>query len=420
MSDTFDASRGKEVFAEAPAGAAGLDDERMQRITANLQSLVDEKRLAGMVIAASRHNKIVLHENIGFHSIETQQPIEKDAIFRIFSMSKPVTGVAMMILYEEGHFSLSDPVEKFIPEFRDLTVYVGEDENGELLTEPVNQPMTIRHLLTHTAGIGYGLMMGEHPVDVRYSEARLFDPDSDLQSLVEKIASIPLKFQPGTVFCYSAAVDVQGHLVEKISGQRFGDFLKARIFDPLNMNDSGFFVPAGKHHRLPSVYHYDDDDELIEQELYDGAIRFTEDQRLQAGGWGMVGTAMDYLRFSQMLLNGGVLDGVRILSPTTVKLMRTNHLPPEITELDPELGGQPGSSFGLDFAIIEDPVENGTAYSKGEYYWGGASGTWFWIDPVEDLVFVGMVQQFMGQPQIPDVRGISKRAFYSAIMRPNA
>ena len=407
---------GNTKFDMAEPQTVGLCAERMQRITSNLQQLVDEEQLSGMVVAASRHNKVVCHEAIGFHDIASKKPMATDAIFRIFSMSKPVTGVALMILYEQGLFSLSDPVEKFIPEFANMEVYVGDAPNGECLTEPAAQPITIRHLMSHTAGLGYGLMMGEHPIDVRYSAVDLFDPDSTLEAFARKVAAIPLKFQPGSAFAYSAAVEIQGYLVELLSGQRFGDFLRTQLFEPLGMSDTAFYVPEGKIDRLPAVYHYDEDDRMIEQELFDGAIRFTEDQTLQAGGWGLVSTAMDYLRFCQMLLNGGDLDGVRILSPTTVRLMHTNHLPAGVTELDLEQGGQPGSSFGLDFAIIEDPVENGTAYSKGEYYWGGASGTWFWIDPVEDLVFVGMVQQFMGQPQMPDVRGISKRAFYSAII----
>lgn len=396
---------------------AGMDSARMARVTEEMQKLIDQERLSGIVTIAARNNKIVHYEAAGFHDIASKKPMEKDAIFRIFSMSKPITGVGLMILYEEGRFGLSDPVEKYIPEFANLDVYTGLDDSGKMLTEPAKQKMTIRQLMSHTAGLAYGHMMGNHPIDLAYSEVNIFDPDSSLQGLVSKIAKIPLKFQPGTVFNYSAAVDVQGHLIEKLSGQRFGDFLEERLFKPLRMTDSGFYVPTDKADRLAEVYHYDENNRLVARELYDGAIRFKDDQKLQAGGWGMVSTALDYLRFSQMLLNGGVLDGVRILSPTTAKLMHTNHLPKGVVEMAPHLGGQPGSSFGLDFAIIEDPVNNGSAYSKGEYYWGGAAGTWFWIDPVEDLVFVGMVQQFAGQPQIPDVRGISKRAFYSAITR---
>jgi len=409
----------RQMLKSAAAEKAGMDSVRIKKVRQELQKLVDQNRLAGMVTIASRHNKIVHYEAMGVQDIATRKPMEKDAIFRLFSMSKPITGVAMMILYEEGKFSLSDPVEKFIPEFANLQVYIGTDDDGTVLTEPAEQKMTIRQLMSHTGGLAYGPMMGNHPIDVMYGEANTYDPDSTLHDLVTKISKIPLKFQPGSEFNYSSSVDVQGYLIEKLSGQRFGDFLQDRLFKPLGMKDSGFYVPADKVDRLAEVYHYDNNDNLVVQELYGGIIRYKEDQPLQAGGWGMVSTAMDYLRFSQMLLNGGILDGTRILSPSTVKLMHTNHLPKHISEMKLHLGGQPGSSFGLDFAIIEDPVENGTAYSKGEYYWGGATGTWFWIDPLEDLVFVGMVQQFAGQPQIPDVRGISKRMFYQAIVEPN-
>jgi CubicO group peptidase (beta-lactamase class C family) len=415
LTHPFALAENRAKLKQSTPEQAGMDSTRMARVTEHMQQLVDQKRLAGIVTIAARRNKIVHFEAVGYHDIESEKTMEKDAIFRIFSMSKPITGVALMMLYEEGKFSLSDPLEKYLPEFSNMTVYAGQDEQGKTLTEPVEQKITIRHLMTHTAGLAYGKMMGMHPIDVAYSEAEIFDPDSSLQEFASKVSKIPLKFQPGTTFNYSASVEVQGYLIEKLSGMRFGDFLEQRLFAPLGMKDSGFYVPSAKADRLAQVYHYDNNNQLIAQELYGAAIRFHEDQRLQAGGWGMVSTAMDYLRFSQMMLNGGTLDGVRILSPTTVQLMHTNHLPAGVTEMSPMLGGQPGSSFGLDFAIIENPVNNGTAYSKGEYYWGGAAGTWFWIDPVEDLVFVGMVQQFAGQPQIPDVRGISKRAFYSAI-----
>ncbi len=397
--------------------SAGMDSEKIKQVAQNLQVLVDEERLAGMVTIAARHGKIVHYETMGYQDIATKTPMEKDTIFRVYSMSKPITGVAMMMLFEEKKFRLSDPVEKYIPEFADMQVYVGLDDDGNMITEPANSSITIRQLMNHTAGFGYGTMMGNHPVHVMLSEANNFDADSSLQDMITKMSTVPLLFQPGTNFSYSASVDIQGYLVEKLSGQRFGEFLQERIFEPLEMNDTAFYVPVEKHDRLAEVYHYDINSKLVEQELYGNVIRFKEEQMLEAGGWGLVSTAMDYLRFSQMLLNGGKLDGVRLLKPKTVRMMRTNQLPEHlVNNLDPLLGGQPGASFGLNFGIVEDPEGNPVGgYSKGEYYWGGAAGTWFWIDPVEDLVFVGMVQQFAGQPQIPDVRMISKHAFYQAI-----
>jgi len=305
----------------------------------------------------------------------------------------------------------------YIPEFANRQVYVDVDDDGNMVTEPAKTKMTMRHLVTHTSGLGYGTVMGPHPVHVMFSDSGVWDQDSNLQEMITKIAEVPLLFEPGSEFSYSAAMDVQGYLVEQFSGQTFGDFLQERLFAPLGMTDTGFSVPEDKRDRFAEQYHYDENGGLIAQELYDGLVGYTEDQTLHAGGWGMVSTAMDYMRFSQMLLNGGSLDGVRILSPTTVRLMHTNQLPQDlVNNLKPELGGQPGASFGVNMGIVEDPnVNPAGGYSKGEYYWGGATGTWFWIDPVEEIIFIGMLQQFAGQPQYPDVRMISKQALYQAI-----
>ncbi|QBF32036.1 serine hydrolase [Thalassococcus sp. S3] len=395
----------------------GMDRTRIERVTDQLQALVDQERLAGMVTIAARDGQLVHFETMGVQDIATGVPMAEDTIFRLFSMSKPITGVALMILYEEGHFHLNDPVSKFIPEFADMQVYAGVDDDGNMITEPAKNTMTMRHLVTHTSGLGYGTMMGPQPVHVMFSESGVWDQGSNLQEMITKIAEIPLLFEPGSEFSYSAAMDVQGYLVEQFSGQSFGDFLQERLFEPLGMVDTGFAVPEDKLNRFATQYHYDETGALIAQELYDGLVGYGEDQILQAGGWGMVSTAMDYMRFSQMLLNGGVLDGVRILSPTTVRLIRTNQLPEHLSNnLKAELGGQPGANFGINMGIVEDPnVNPAGGYSKGEYYWGGATGTWFWIDPVEEVIFVGMLQQFAGQPQYPDVRMISKQAFYQAI-----
>jgi CubicO group peptidase (beta-lactamase class C family) len=208
-------------------------------------------------------------------------------------------------------------------------------------------------------------------------------------------------------------VDVQGYLVEVLSGQGFGGFLEERIFDPLGMSDTDFYVPEEKANRFAQVYGYDDDGKLIAQEGFGGSNNYLEEQAFESGGGGLVSSSMDYMRFAQMVLNGGELDGVRILAPLTVGLMHRNQLPKSVESIT--LGGGAGTTFGLDFAIIEDPVE-AESYSKGEFYWGGAAGTWFWIDPVEDLVFVGMIQQF-GQG-IPDVRGTSRRLVYQSIIEP--
>jgi CubicO group peptidase (beta-lactamase class C family) len=270
--------------------------------------------------------------------------------------------------------------------------------------------MTIRELMTHTAGLTYGIF-SKSQVDEMYVKAGVLDPNSTLKDMIQKLSKIPLRQQPGSLWHYSVAVDVQGYLVELLSGQRFDVFLKERLFDPLGMKDTGFHVPEDKVGRFAQVYTYGKDKSLIAQEGFGGGNPYLKPATFFSGGGGLVSTAMDYMRFCQMLLNGGVLDGVRILSPFTVDLMRCNHLPKKLVEMAPGSG----MGFGLDFAVVLDPVEAGSI-SKGEYFWSGAAGTWFWIDPVQDLIFVGMIQQF-GQDR-PDIRSLSHQLVYQAILEP--
>jgi CubicO group peptidase (beta-lactamase class C family) len=387
---------------------AGMDSTRLDRITNAMQEYVDDGLLAGVVTMAARDNKIVHFESVGYRDLETQSPMTNDAIFRIYSMSKPITGVALMMLYEENKFNLNDPVEKYLPEFRDLQVYAGEDEEGNMITEPQNHPMTIRELMSHTGGLTYGIF-AQSGVDSQYVEADLLNTDNTLEEFSRKLSQIPLKHQPGAQWEYSVSVDLQGYLVEKLAGQPFGEFLEQRIFDPLGMTDTDFHVSEEKASRFAQVYGYDDNGELLAGEGFPGA-NFLRDPAFESGGGGLVSTAMDYMRFSKMLLNGGELEGVRILAPLTVELMHKDHTP---RGMQGAMSKATGTVFGLDFAVIQDPVL-AESYSTGEYYWGGAAGTWFWIDPVEDLVFVGMIQQFGGQ--LPNVRGTSKRLLYQSIM----
>lgn len=388
----------------------GMDSERLDRVTAAMQGFVDDGLLAGVVTMAARDNKIVHFESVGFRDKEAQAAMTNDALFRIYSMTKPITGVALMMLYEEGKFKLSDPVEKYLPEFKDLQVYAGEDEEGNMITEPQAHKMTVRELMSHTGGLSYGIF-AQSPVDTAYVEAGLLDTTIHVSEFVSRLGKIPLKSQPGTKWEYSVSVDVQGYMVEKLAGQSFGSFLEERIFEPLGMTDTDFHVPEEKVNRFAQVYGYGEDGELVPGEGFPDA-NFLVDPVFEGGGGGLVSSTMDYMRFSQMMLNGGELDGVRILAPLTVDLMHRDQTPAAVNGIG--LGAR-GTSFGLDFAVIDDPVE-AESYSKGEYYWGGAAGTWFWIDPVENLVFVGMIQQF-GQ-NLPDVRSTSRRLLYQAIMEP--
>jgi len=399
-------------LSPATAESVGMSSERLGRLHAAMQDLVDEGRLAGITTMIARHGRLVDAQAYGFRDREVGDSMATDDIFRIYSMSKPVTGVALMMLYEEGKFRLSDPVQRYIPEFRDLKVAASWGPNGPVL-EDLDHPPTIRELMTHTAGFAYGI--GDpHPADRLYASEGVMDWNQTLEELAGKLVRLPLREQPGTQWIYSIAVDVQGYLVEVLSGQPFDEFLRERVFEPLGMMDTGFYVPEEDHDRLAQVYGYDQNGTLVAQATADSNLRnrpFLDPPTFFSGGAGLVSTTMDYLRFCQMLLNGGELDGVRILSPTTVRMIRRNHLPRGMEEY------APGQGFGLDFAVVLDPVEAGT-FSAGEYYWGGAAGTWFWIDPVEDLVFVGMIQQFGGLR--PDVRSLSRQLVYQTITETGA
>ena len=385
----------------------GLSAERLERLSTAMQGLIDDGQLAGITTMIARHGKVAHFGTFGHQKIEGDVPMAEDTIFRIYSMTKPITGVALMMLYEEGKFRISDPVEKYIPEFAGLEVAVEEGPNGPV-TAKADHPMTIRELMTHTAGLSYGLF-SRSQVDTMYTEANVLDSNSTLQDMIDKLSKIPLRQQPGSRWHYSVAVDVQGYLVEVLSGQPFDQFLQERIFGPLGMVDTGFHVPAGKSDRFAEVYAYAEDGSLFAQEGFGGSRSYLEPASFFSGGGGLVSTTMDYMRFCQMLLNGGELDGVRILSPLTVDMLHRNWLPAEVGTMSP------GTGFGLDFAVVLDPVE-ADGVSKGEYYWGGAAGTWFWIDPKEDLVFVGMIQQF-GNGR-PDVRSLSRRLTYQAVLDP--
>ncbi len=386
----------------------GLSSERLERLDGAMQGLIDDERLAGITVMVARHGRIVHSEQFGMRDIAAADPMVENAIFRIYSMSKPITGVALMMLYEEGKFRLSDPVERYIPEFAGLQVAAGVGSDGPIV-EDANHPMTIRELMSHTAGLSYGIF-SRSQVDSMYAEADVLDRDGTLKDMIDKLSRIPLRQQPGSQWHYSVATDVQGYLVEVLSGQPFDAFLQERIFEPLGMVDTGFWVPEDKAHRLAQVYTYEEDTRALsagEGFGEEGNNPFLQPTTFFSGGGGLVSTTADYMRFSQMVLNGGELNGVRLLSPLTIELMTRNQMPRTI----PEMG--PGTGFGLDFAVVLDPVA-ADGISKGEYYWGGAAGTWFWIDPVEDLVFVGMIQQF-GEGR-PDVRSLSRRLVYQSIM----
>ncbi len=395
---------GARDLAMAAPETVGASSARLERLDAGMQRFIEQGRLAGVHTMMARHGKIVHSSIAGAKDIVSGAPLTDDAIYRIFSMSKPITGVAMMMLYEEGKWRLNDPVTKFIPEFEDLQVYAGDGPSGEPVLEDANRSMTMRELMTHSSGLAYGLGNG-NAVDRMYRETRVLDSSKTLQEMIDTLATLPLLYQPGERWFYSIAVDVQGYLVEKISGQPFDQFLEERIFEPLGMVDTAFFVPAEKLDRLALTHGEDEEGALVLPEQRGDATRPPAGP---SGGGGLYSTTMDYVRFTQMVLNGGELDDARLLSPRSIEMMRTNHLSEQALST---MG--PGSGFGLDFGVVMDPAAAGEPYSTGAFRWGGAAGTWFWIDPVEDFVFVGMIQH-RGRA-VGDVQGQSRNLAYQAI-----
>jgi CubicO group peptidase (beta-lactamase class C family) len=403
----------KNDLVVAKPETVGMSTQRLAKLTRGMQALVDDGTLAGVVTMVARHGRVVHFEAVGMRDVAANAAMRKDSIFRIYSMSKPVTGVAMMMLFEEGKWQLNDPVSKYIPEFATLQVYSGMDPSGNPILKDQVHPMTMLELLSHTAGFTYGYF-SDTAVDKLQREADVLNEKITLDEMIRRVAKLPLNAQPGREWHYSISADIQGYIVQKLSGMPFEEFLEERIFKPLGMVDTGFYVPKERLSRLAKVYAYDKEGKLIpvvDESDSDVSVK----PGLPSGGAGLLSTATDYMRFCQMLLNGGQLNGVRLLSPRTVELMRTNVLPSNlVTEA-------PGMQFGLDFGVYNDPVAAGGYYGRGTYLWGGAAGTWFWIDPINDLIVVGMIQQFAGTDTttvagVPDVVGLSHALTYQAIV----
>ena len=371
----------------------GFSAERLKRIRPAMEKHIGADKLAGVVTAIARRGELVHHEAYGLMDRESGAPITTDAIFRLFSMTKPITCVALMMLYEQGHFQLIDPVSKFLPAFKNLKVYT---DNG--LVDLV-QPVNIRHLLTHTAGLTYHFWEYGR-VEEMYREANISSL-KPLGDFVADLATMPLAFQPGSNFRYSFSQDVVAHLVELMSGQSFGDFLEEHIFKPLGMVDSGFYVPKAKLERLTTMYGVTDllTPDLTASVLWEGAEEGinrriygandsaeSSSQNVHRGGHGLVSTAKDYLRFCQMVLNGGILDGHQILGRKTIEAMITNHLDASLLPYETAGVQAPGAGYGLGFGVLMDLGQCLTVGSPGEYNWSGAATTSFWIDPVEELI----------------------------------
>ena len=411
------------VFAPAASPeSVGFDSARLRMLDAAMAQVVADGRVAGMTTLLARHGKIVEFNTYGKTSLDGGKPMPKDEIFRIYSMSKPLTGVAMMILFEQGKWRLDDPVTRYVPEFKKLKVMVSADKDGKITAvEDMKRPPTMREIMSHTAGFGYGLG-DKHPVDKLYREKKVLSA-TGLHQMIERTAEIPLMYQPGTDWSYSSAVDIQGYIVEKLSGEPLGQFLQAHVFGPLKMTDTGFSTGPAKASRLAAVYAFDKDlGKIVEAKtLFSTDMPdYSKPPAMESGGGGLVSTTMDYARFCQMMLNKGELDGVRVLSPASVELMDTNVIPhsvlvssngTNVAQFNEAVG------FGLDFMVVNDARRAGLLEGDKTMSWGGAAGTWFWIDPTNDILFVGMIQR-LGGTGGDDLGGQARTLTYQALLHP--
>jgi CubicO group peptidase (beta-lactamase class C family) len=368
----------------------GLSSAKLQQASAAVRQLIKDGQVAGAITLVARHGKVVLFEAQGVRDVSTGKPMEKDTVCRFYSMTKPVTTVAAMILWEEGRFQLDDPVAKYLPELKGVQVYAGGKGDDLKLVAP-RREMTVRDLMRHTSGLTYGFF-SDSPVDELYRKNQVLQRDAKLEAMVSKLGKIPLLYQPGTRFQYSVSTDVLGRLVEVLSRKPLDEFFQERIFQPLDMKDTGFFVPARSQDRFAATHGRNAQGKLTVSDA-PSKSPFLKKPTLLSGGGGLVSTARDYARFCQMLLGGGQLDGRRILKAKTVEQMTTNQLPDEAMPLN-LFGPQEGVGFGLGFSVRVAAAKNDPGRRIGEYGWGGAASTHFWISPRDDL-FVIALQQFM-------------------------
>ena len=416
------------MIEETSPESVGLSSERLQRLTSWLTDQVSGDRVAGASVLVGRYGKVAYFETTGESDKEQSRAFEKDTVVRIYSMTKPITTVAAMTLYEEGCFQLDDPVAKYIPEFEEVKVWAGEGDISNVVD--CESPMLVRHVMSHTSGLTYGFM-NTNPVDAVYRDNEMGEFE-DLSAWISNLATIPLISQPGSQWNYSVSTDVLGKLIEVWSGQTLEQFFSERLFAPLEMIDSGFHVKEENHGRFSALYeplvgpsmgslNVPDPGERHGLKLVEpyNRSRYLKPTKHFSGGGGLVSTMNDYARFCQMLMNGGELDGARILSPTTIKHMRTNQLP---NSKDMAAMGQPvwsetsydGIGFGLGFAVVLDPIKASIVASPGEHHWGGAASTFFWLDPAEDL-YVIFLTQLIPSSTYPIRRELRVRVYQSLV-----
>ena len=357
----------------------GMSTSRLRRMTPVMQGYVDNGKIPCALTMIARGGRLVHFEKFGMQDIAAAKPVDFDTIFRLYSMTKPITSVAVMMLYEEGHFQLTTPVSEFVPDFNDMKVYT---EDGSAIVD-AEREVTIKHLLTHTAGLIYESDRDNHPIDQRYEDADLYG--GDLANMIQKLGDMPLIHHPGDAWKYGMSTDVLGYLVEIVSGMPFATFLRTRIFEPLGMHDTGFSVRVENANRYSKIYDYVKGSGLKQIEKIHaatGPLSF-----FHSGGGGLQSTAADYLRFCQMVLNDGELDGVRLLGRKTVELITMDHI-----SNDWKPNERTGSGFGLGFAVVTDVADTSSLGSVGTCSWGGMASTTFWIDPMEELIAILMTQ----------------------------
>ena len=387
---------------------AGFTTEGLARIDAYLKNEIETNKIAGAIMMIQRKGETAYFNSFGIRDPGTKEPMTPDTIFRIYSMSKPITTVAAMMLVEEGKLLLDEPVSKYIPSFANLKVGVETKGEGGTTLElvPAKRPITIQDLMRHTSGLTYG--SGEGMVKKAYFDAKLFDGDLDNAEFAERMAKLPLAYQPGTTWDYSHSTEILGRVVEVVSGRSLYQFEKERLLDPLGMKETSFYVtdPTKKSLVAEPLPH---DKKIGSSEMFDPRIP----KKWEPGGQGMLSTIGDYARFTQMLLNGGTLDGKRYLSPRTIAYMGSNHIGPSTGVVPgPYYLPGPGYGFGLGFAVRTEPGASAVEGSVGEMSWGGAGGTYFWIDPKESMFVVVMMQ---APSQRVRIRNTLKNLVYGAL-----
>ena len=397
--------------------SVGMSAERLERVAPALERFIEEDKMAGFISLVARRGKVVHFEIRGERDLFNGLPMEEDTLFRIYSMTKPVTSVAAMMLYEEGKLLLSDPVAKFIPEFADTEVFKRVD-GARLVTEKPRRPMQVRDLLNHTSGLIYGALTGtaEDPVEQAYSDNNPFLPGGNLESFAARAADLPLRAHPGTEWNYGISTDILGRVVEVASGQALDEFLRERIFDPLGMQDTSFSIEERDQARFAVNYALNGEGVItpVPEPHQWGQWRPIQGKFLSGGG-GLVSTTEDYLNFCQMLVNGGIFGETRLLSPKTIDFMTRDHLDPDMGGIPLGEGDSKGLGFGLGFAVIKNAGQYGHIYSDGVYAWGGAASTIFWIDPAEELVVILMTQVMASADAFP-IREQLQPLVYQAII----